>query len=114
MFIAFLVKLGRSPQRVLDSCLPAAPVAWKCSRQPVQFDRDCYHYFSNGRCFRRTVRGRAVIVGSRRSEAICAVTAEPASVLKMTHARITALPWSKLNMRASCSTIAHVGRFAAE
>ena len=29
-----------------------------------------------------------MIVGSRRSEAICAVTAEPASVLKMTHARI--------------------------
>jgi hypothetical protein len=31
-------------------------------------------------CFRRSVRGHAVIVGSRRPEAIC-VTAEPASVL---------------------------------
>src|SRR5262245_39622656 len=31
-------------------------------------------------CFRRSVRGHAVIVGSRRLEAIC-VTAEPASVL---------------------------------
>jgi hypothetical protein len=36
--------------------------------------------FSNGRCFRRSVRGHAVIVGSRRPEAIC-VTAGPASVL---------------------------------
>ena len=38
------------------------------------------------------VRGHAVIVGSRRPEAICVVTAKPASVLKMTHARIAALP----------------------
>jgi len=57
--------------------------------------------FSNGRCFRRSVRGRAVIVGSRRSEAICAVTAEPASVLKMTHARIAALPVEQIEKHAS-------------
>ena len=42
-------------------------------------------------CFRRSVRGHAVIVGSRRPEAIC-VTAEPASVLKMPTLRIAALP----------------------
>src|SRR5262245_5098809 len=37
--------------------------------------------FSNGRCFRRSVRGHPVIVRSRRLEEIGAVTAEPASVL---------------------------------
>jgi hypothetical protein len=49
-------------------------------------------FFSNGRCFRRLVRGHAAIVGSRRPK-IGAVTAEPASVLtykEMTRARIAA------------------------
>ena len=41
-----------------------------------------------------------MIVGSRRPEAIC-VTAEPASVLKMTHARIAALPVEQIEKHAS-------------
>jgi hypothetical protein len=36
-------------------------------------------FFSNGRCFRRLVRGHPAIVGSRRPK-IGAVTAKPASV----------------------------------
>ena len=71
--------------------------------------------------FRRSIRGRAVIVGSRRSEAICAVTAEPASVLKMTHARIAALPVEQIehaselfNLRSCRRVCRRVGSRRAE
>src|SRR5262249_51274970 len=65
--------------------------------------------FSNGRCLRRAVRGQVVIAASSRPGRFTRSPPEPASVL----IRSRRSPWSKLNMRASCSTFADVGGFAA-
>ena len=59
--------------------------------------------FSNGRCFRRSVRGHAVIVGSRRPEAIYASPpSRMGAFFQMTALASRRSPRSKLNMPPVC------------